>query len=163
MRKQDLITLFEYNSWARDKILTSAANLSYEQLSAEGSQSYGSIIGCLSHIFNAEAMWLKRCQDGVSPAAVRFPEPPESLDELMAAWQAEQPKFMAYLQTLDNEQLDRPVVYKGFSGREFENTLWHILMQLVNHGVAHRAELVGKLTELGHSPGDLDFLIYLRR
>ncbi|MFK7804165.1 MAG: DinB family protein [Anaerolineae bacterium] len=162
MKQKELITLFEYNYWATDKILSSANGLEQAELLAKRAISYGSILGLLSHIFNAEAMWLNRCRDGVSPSTVRYEQSCPSLTELSAEWQTERQQFFVYLQTLDKKQLEAPIKYKGFSGREFENTLWHILMQIVNHGVNHRSEIAGILTELRHPPGDLDFLIYLR-
>lgn len=162
MRTKDIILQFDYNYWATDKILSAASHLNQNDLLDEGSQSYGSILGLLSHMFNAEAMWLERCRDGISPDSVRYENPCESLDELITAWEAEKPSFYAYLNSLRDKQLDSLILYKGFSGREFENTLWHILMQIVNHGTSHRAELAGRLTQVGHSPGDLDLLIYLR-
>ena len=163
MRTSDIIVQFDYNYWATDKILLAASNINQNDLLDEGSHSYGSILGLLSHMFNAEAMWLQRCRDGISPATVRYETPCDSLQELTAAWKSEKLEFYRYLNMLTDQQLDQQIMYKGFSGREFNNTLWHILMQIINHGASHRAELAGKLTELGHSPGDLDFLIYLRQ
>lgn len=162
MRAKDLIIQFEYNYWATQKILAAAQKLHQRDLVDEEVHSYGSILGLLTHLFNAEAMWLQRCRDGVSVAGMRYETPCESLQELNAAWQIEEQAFLNYLNSLNEKELDRLVQYKGFSGREFSNTLWHILMQIINHGTSHRAELAGKLTELGHSPGDLDFIIYLR-
>ncbi|MEM8861553.1 MAG: DinB family protein [Chloroflexota bacterium] len=162
MRRSNLIKLFEYNYWARDQILDAAQKLSTESLSAENTISYGSIMGLLTHTLNAEAMWLERCRDGVSPESVRFKEPIANLQELARLWQVEEEQMLAYIKSLDEAALDQAIPYQGFSGRSFENTLWHILMQLIYHGISHRAEIAGQLTELGHSPGNLDFIIYLR-
>ena len=162
MRSTELTTLFEYNYWARDQILNAASQVPHEALSADNAISYSSIIGLLTHIFNAEAMWLERCRDGVSHDSVRFTEPITDLQELAKFWQIEEAQMLAYVRSLDEAQLDQVISYKGFSGREFENTLWHILIQLIYHGISHRAEIAGQLTQLGHSPGNLDFIIYLR-
>jgi len=70
--------------------------------------------------------------------------------------------MLAYIHSLDKAALNQVIPCKGFSGRPFENPLWHILMQLIYHSISHRAEIAGQLTALGHSPGNLDFIIYLR-
>jgi uncharacterized damage-inducible protein DinB len=37
---------------------------------------------------------------------------------------------------------------------------WRTLFQMLLHGMQHRSELAQLLTEHGHSPGDIDFIIY---
>ncbi len=41
--------------------------------------------------------------------------------------------------------------------------LWQLMLQQVNHATQHRSEAAVMLTQFGHSPGDLDFIIYLHR
>ncbi|MCB0024762.1 MAG: hypothetical protein KDD91_17125, partial [Caldilinea sp.] len=46
-------------------------------------------------------------------------------------------------------------------GRMRERVRWHCLLHVVNHGTYHRGETAALLTGLGHSPGELDFTVYL--
>ena len=43
-----------------------------------------------------------------------------------------------------------------------QNQLAHILHHVVIHGMQHRSEAAAILTDYGHSPGNIDFIIFLR-
>jgi uncharacterized damage-inducible protein DinB len=59
--------------------------------------------------------------------------------------------------------LDRTIRYRTTRGIPHQNTLWHLLLHLANHGTQHRSEAAVLLTDYGHSPGDLDLIVYLRQ
>jgi len=50
--------------------------------------------------------------------------------------------------------------YSG-EGYSRSRVLWHCLVHVVNHGTQHRSECALKLTNGGHSPGEIDFTMYL--
>jgi uncharacterized damage-inducible protein DinB len=68
----------------------------------------------------------------------------------------------AFVASLDPAGLERWVEYITISGRPQGSTVWRTLTHVVLHGALTRAEAGVVLENLGHSPGDLDFILYLR-
>lgn len=159
---QTLSLLFEYNCWARDRILAQADRLSGPEFLAEVPSNYRNLRATLVHILSAEWVWRLRCQKGESPAALFDPADFPTVASLRDAWIVEQEKMTGYLEVLDDATLSRRVHYRRTGGRPESNVLWHILFHVVNHGTEHRSEAASMLTAFGHSPGDLDLIHFLR-
>ncbi len=85
-----------------------------------------------------------------------------SLASLRARWQAEEKAMREYLAGLQSDDLVTRIGYTTTIGMPFETTLWHILAHVVNHGTQYRSEAGVLLTQLGHSPGDLDLIAFIR-
>jgi uncharacterized damage-inducible protein DinB len=162
MNIKDLQILYEYNYWSRDQILRSVNKISHAQLTTPSHLAFGSMLGTLIHILNAEWIWRMRCQENISPKSMLLEETITDLQSLQQTWLAEETKMRSYIQALEESDINRIVHYKRMMGQDEENVLWHILVHVVNHGTHHKAEVASVLTELGHSPGNLDFIIYMR-
>lgn len=158
-----MLTLFSYNGWANGHVLDAASNVSQDQFLAPAKVSHGSLRGALVHVLAAEWVWRQRCQEGLSPSALLSEESFRTIAELRVRWQVEEQAWGAYLNSLDDDDLNKPVHYTNTRGKAFHNTLWHILVHVVNHGTQFRSEAAIVLTNYGHSPGDLDFIAYLRK
>lgn len=162
MQKSDLQLLFGYNRWANGKVLSACRKLDHQSLLAPVSVSFGSIIGTLVHIIGAEIVWRERLQNGNS--AVRLPglDAFPTLDALNERWQMEETAMRQFIDSLSDADMERWMEFKTTSGMPQGNTLWKALMHVINHGSQFRAEAGSVLGALGHSPGDLDLLMYLR-
>ena len=162
MKPEELLTLYHYNYWATEKLLKSAQQISHEQFTADTTFCFGSMRGTFVHILSAEWIWRMRCQEGVSPEKMieesGFPE----LESLQSKLAEEKTNMLDYIKALTESDLNRTVAYKNTKGEPLENKLWHILVHVVNHGTQHRSEIAEMLTRYGHSPGDIDFIVYLR-
>jgi uncharacterized damage-inducible protein DinB len=162
MKKADILTLFAYNEWANERVLAAAARVAPEQLFAAVGLTYGSLMGALVHVLAAEVVWRMRIAEGVSPPALLIEENFDSLDALVARWQEEREAMRTFLAGLTDEALSEPVRYRTTKGEAHENTLWQLLVHVVNHGTQFRAEAAVALTNDWQSPGDLDFIAFLR-
>ncbi len=163
MRISDLQLLYDYGYWATARILAAAAHLEQDQYVASGTVSHGSLRDTLAHTLAAEMTWRRRCQEGISPTSLPNGADFPTLATLRQSWQVEETAMRGYLATLDDADLDATIHYKTTKGIPLQFTLWHLLTHVVNHGTQHRAEAAMMLSSLGHSPGDLDLILFLRQ
>jgi uncharacterized damage-inducible protein DinB len=160
MNMQDVRMLFDYHYWANERILRSASNVRPD-LFDSASLGYCKLHETLVHAMSAEWNWRSRWQ-GVSQKAMLDPNDFPTLDAVRDRWNDEKRQMYTFLDTLSDDDLEQPVAYTTMSGKPSTNTLWHMMIQVVNHGTQHRSELAMLLTELGHSPGDIDVITFMR-
>jgi uncharacterized damage-inducible protein DinB len=67
----------------------------------------------------------------------------------------------AFVGGITERDLERTVTYVNFQGETWAYPLWQQLLHQVNHATQHRSEVAAQLTRFRHSPGWLDFLVYL--
>ena len=161
MNKQDIQLLYKYNTWANARILDAAEDVTEEQFLAPASFPHGGLRSTFTHTLFAEWIWRMRWQ-GESPAFRIKPEDFPTFDSLRARWLEEDKALNAFVDSLTDEKLNAPFQYKTTRGEAMENILWQAMMHTINHGTQHRSEAAAILTELGHSPGDIDLILFLR-
>ncbi len=161
MNATDIHLLYEYNYWANKRISNAAAKASAEQFTAPTGYSRGSLRGTLWHTMDGEYLWRS-----LLASAGTFP-PDESeegfptFEALQARWVEEERLMWEYLNGLKDEDLPGILRYTLDNGQIRERVRWHCLVHLVNHGTQHRSESAAILTGYGHSPGDIDFTLFL--
>lgn len=160
MKQEDILLLYKYNQWANAKILAATAQLAQEQWIAPTPFPHGSLRGTLVHALFAEWVWRKRWE-GTSPTERFKEESFPTFDSLCTRWQEEEKKLMAFVEGVTDERLNSVFHYANTSGQPFTQVLWQVMAHVVNHGTQHRSEAAAILTELGHSPGDLDMIVFL--
>ncbi len=153
-------TLFAYNQWANARILTMAELLSAEQFAAPMISDLPSIRDLLVHILSAQRTWLMRCRELESPGALNGSDFPD-LKTLRQAWDNTEADTQAFVATLNDSLLARTIHYVNSQGEPNSYPLWQILVHQVNHAAQHRSEVALMLTQLGYSPGLLDFLVFI--
>jgi uncharacterized damage-inducible protein DinB len=163
VKVNDLSTLVQYNHWANKRILQRAARLTPEQLIQPCWLSQGTLLGTLIHIIDAQWTWRLACQEGLIPTEYITEERFADFQSLRSFWQEEDERLSAYVGTLEEAQADGLVEFRWNRARPRTRKLWHILLHIVNHGTQHRSEAGQYLGTLGHSPGNLDFIIFVSR
>jgi uncharacterized damage-inducible protein DinB len=161
MKIQDILLLYEYNYWTNDLLLTHCEALTEVQFTEPHPYSFGSIQATMIHVLDAEWGWRLRMQNLPDAPELTTAELP-TLAALRARWEQEKTDTYAWLHQLKDEDLDGVIRYPA--GDEIrERVLWHCLYHVVNHGTQHRSEVAALLTGYGHSPGDIDFTLFLRK
>lgn len=162
MRASEIQTLFRYNDWANRRLLACARALPVNALTATAPFPFGSLNGTFAHLGGAERIWLMRCRDGLSPTSLDVFDAPPTFAAIEARLLSSSADWIAYADGLADADLDGTITYANTKGLPFSNTLWRILTHLSLHGMQHRAEAAAMLTGHGASPGDIDFIRYLR-
>ena len=160
MNKQDILVLYQYNQWANAKILNAAAHVTQEGYLAAASFPHGGLRGTLVHALFAEWIWRNRWE-GTSPTHRLKPEDFPTIESLHLRWLEEEKQLMDFAEGVTDEQLNNPFSYTNTSGKPFTKILWQAMAHVVNHGTQHRTEAAAILTDLGHSPGDIDLIYFL--
>jgi uncharacterized damage-inducible protein DinB len=161
MKKDEILTLYQYNAWANTRILNATSAVNHEQFLASTSFSFGSLRATLVHTLFAEWIWRRRWE-GHSPTEWLMPEDFSTFEELQDRWNTETSNLMAFVESVNEDKLNSAIHYHTTSGKQRQNTLWHLMVHLVNHGTQHRSEAAAMLTDFGHSPGDIDMIVFLR-
>ena len=160
MNKQDIHLLYAYNRWANARILDAVATMSEAQFLVQGEFGHGGLRGTLVHTLFAEWIWRLRWQG--SPPDVRWKSDDfPTIAHLTTRWREEEMKLMAFVDGLTEERLMAEFDYISTEGRAHRRVVWEAMAHLVNHGTQHRSEAAALLTALGHSPGDIDLIVFL--
>lgn len=153
-------TFYEYNTWANERILTTAAQLTPEEMHAKRGASFESVHDTLVHTLSAHNLWLTRCRE-LPTEPLYDPADFADVAAIRARWAEIEQGTQEFLSAQDNLSLNHVIHYLNSAGEPNAYPLWQILLHQVNHATQHRSEIAMILTQFGHSPGWLDFLIFL--
>ena len=163
--------LLDYSQSANAQIMDRAREASESDYLADADGlSFGSLHATLIHIMTSEIIWIARWTGETPPewvAKVRQPEEIArkeipSLAALSELWQENSHRFRIFGGALTDEAVSARLAYRDLSGTESEQPLRELIAHVVNHGTQYRAEASVRLTQLGLSPGDMDFVAFAR-
>lgn len=154
-------TLWAYNAWANGRILAAAATLPPAALQGPVDSGHGTLFDTLLHLLDAEYGWRMLVATGAETPVLTADDIPD-LPALAARVQEEEVAMRAYLAGLSAEDLAGAAEHV-IDGTPRAWVRWQVLVHVINHGTHHRGEIAAALTALGASPGELDFLNFLRQ
>ena len=146
---------FTENRTIWDRYIT---QLSYEQFTQPVSYSLGSVRDQIVHLMSVEEIWFSELR-GVEPAE---PFPPATGDDranIRTHWDRIEQSVRAYLAELPDELLFAKPIQEPEEDRNL--IVWQVLLQVVNHGTDHRAQLLRLLNDLGVKTVSQDYIFYV--
>jgi uncharacterized damage-inducible protein DinB len=163
--------MFEHCRWADERLLRSVAELTPEEygapllhhvpdarLVADERQTIG---GVLAHEVGAQVIWLARAR-GESPGSILSVREMPTFEAMREVWQTHVDNAASFAASLTDEDVSRVVTFRRMQGNATSHAMGHMLAHLFNHTTQHRAEVALAVSAMGHSPGDLDLIVYLR-
>jgi uncharacterized damage-inducible protein DinB len=162
MKSNEIITMFDYNFWAFDRVWECIFQISDEQFLAEIDYSTGSIRNVVVHIMSGNRNWMSVLRGTEFPPRLVFEEF-DTCSKTKVKWDELQLEFLANLNSLDQEQLDKTIDWELLShGLKSTNSRWEILLHLANHATDHRAQILAILHHYFHvKTVEQDMILYL--
>jgi uncharacterized damage-inducible protein DinB len=157
MDSQSLLPFVRYHAWANDKILTTIAQLSDEDLRKPDTLDLGSAFDVLRHLVDVDWSWREELI-GTDVADSYVWDHGFVLDDVpqIHAFSLEEDlRLRNYVESLDDLTLNEPIKL----GENFARPPWIVVAHITSHGTQHRSELARYCTVCGHSPGDLDNML----
>ena len=157
--------LYAYNRWATERVLDATEKLTPEQLHAPGTAGHGSVRDTLLHMMRTHKGWLSWWDGSLSAVdAYNFQLDPAdypdgaALRSLSESVGAQTQAFVSGLAEVDMARVYEAPLPNGANA---QFVLWKMMLHVANHGTQHRSEVAAMLTDLGQSPGDLDYIVYI--
>ncbi|MCL5020670.1 MAG: DinB family protein [Bacteroidetes bacterium] len=160
MNRDDLLELFEYNQWAKVRLLDSLAQVKQEDFSKDLHSSHGGIQGTLFHMVNAENIWLSRLEGNqVTPLDA---SQLKSVEDFRKAWDDLDKRMTGVLAGVNDSQLQAMMGYQDSRGNKYRHPKQWAFNQIFNHFTYHRGQIVALQRELGYQPVNTDLIGFYR-
>jgi len=159
--KRDILTLFDFDRWATERVLEVAATLPEEQYTKNLNSSFDGVRGTLVHTYAADWIWLERWK-GNSPTTLIREEDIPTLPSLQERWIGWRSQVDAFLHAVTEEQLRSPLSYTDIKGNPSTIILWQQMQHLINHSTYHRGQVTTLFRQLGIKAVGTDLINYYR-
>lgn len=152
---------FAYAVWATETLVNHLKKLDEKILHQEVKSSFPTIAKTLTHIWDAEIVWMKRFH-GVSLTEWPSKDFKGTTSDLLNGLVKSTRDLHAHIATGGEAFVTSTIRYKNLKGEEFEGPVEPLLYHIVNHGSYHRGQITTMLRALGAEPIGTDIIVYLR-
>ncbi len=145
--KKKLIDLFEYTYHFNSEMI--------KNISENISRIDEKTISLINHTLNAQQVWNSRILNE-KPFQIWQINLIENLEQI------NNQNFQKSIHIVENSDLDQKIEYQNSKGIKFENTIFEILFQVINHSTYHRGQINSNLKQNGIEPVLTDYIFYKR-
>ncbi len=156
--KEALKSQYDFHFDETRRLLELARSLPEKRFVAKNQYSSGGIQATFAHLLGADRFWRGVLSGSMEIAEDILDE--TSLDGLIAWNESERVNWSKYIAGLDDDKLVERVERELPFGN-FSFTLGQAMQHVILHGLQHHTEIAQLLTEVGHSPGDVDYFKYV--
>jgi len=151
--KNFFIRLFGYDRFANETILDTLINSNQPKKAVQ----------LMTHLLMAQQIWYNRCKGLPLPTGALWQDDGK-IEEFAATIVKNNTDWTTYLETLQADDFDKTLSYNNLKGDPFESKLSDILMQVINHGTHHRAQIGQQLKFAGVETLPLiDYIAFTRQ
>lgn len=161
-KPEHLRTLAHYNRWANQRLYAACRALDDDAYRADRGAFFGSIHRTLNHILVGDRAWLGRLEGidrGIRSLDQIFYDDLPSLADARAQ---EDARIIAFVDRLDPEQFEAPLVYRTIAGETQETPIGLVVTHMINHATHHRGQVHCMLSQVPMDPPPLDLIYFLR-
>ena len=150
-------TWYDHERDCNAKTLEMLASVPMEQ---RGKPEYQKALDRLGHVTAARQRWLNRLtrgpeSPGFFPKNCVLENLSKSVAETEAAW-------VAYLTTLDDNDLAREFEWQAMDGKRYRWTVEGVLTQVNGHAWYHRGQIAQLVAALGGKAMDTDYIFWCK-
>lgn len=149
--------LFNFHLWRQQRIIELLKTLDTEYFSKQLSGSFGSLFIVLKHLVWAEKVWLGRVNNN-EVATMRD----QNVEGMLADWQGVTQKWISLIEKTDDTDFESSVRYFTSKGEEYHNSLFEIVIHLIDHSTYHIGQMMNAIRAFGMEPVSTNYIHYLR-
>lgn len=157
--KDEILSLYSYNRWANERVLTALRPLAHEDYTKELGGGWPSLRATLVHLAGASDAWATRFS---GEDATRLPTVEElpNFSDGEALLRKSQDHLERLVSGFSPERLAAPFVWKNLRLEEKRAPLWTVVRHVVNHGSYHRGQIASMLRRVGGHPLQTDMILW---
>ncbi len=151
-----------YNKWANQRITNAILSAGEAAADIEMKSSFSTVRKTIYHIYDSQHTWIMRIQNKPYswPPSKDFKGDLMEFSKLLTESSQD---WINYIDTLNNQDLQKIISYKNTKGIDHQTPLEEIIMHCFNHSTYHRGQLVTMLRQVGlNSFEPMDFIAFVR-